>query len=258
MSSLDLPLQPSADQIRRREFATIRRGYDPDQVREYLKAVGGQIERLEEQLRAARAEAASAAHELAAVSQGQTAARQDAYEELAGRMAEVLRTAERQAEDARRNAQEETGRMLAEARAEADRIRTDSQSRAEEVRQEADVATRRSGEEADRLLAQLASRRGALVAELEGMREQLLKMANGLESLGASSETPPRESAPTTDLFADPQFAELWAGPDPVNLELSDIPASLIGIEDPDPMPPPAEPSGETPPPPPPPQQQQP
>ena len=31
---LDLPLLPSAEQIRRREFATVRRGYDPDQVRE--------------------------------------------------------------------------------------------------------------------------------------------------------------------------------------------------------------------------------
>nr|MBA3690827.1 DivIVA domain-containing protein [Actinomycetota bacterium] len=31
---LDLPLLPSADQIRRREFATIRRGYDAEQVRD--------------------------------------------------------------------------------------------------------------------------------------------------------------------------------------------------------------------------------
>ena len=35
-TELDLPLLPSADQIRRREFATIRRGYDPEQVRDYL------------------------------------------------------------------------------------------------------------------------------------------------------------------------------------------------------------------------------
>jgi len=36
-NDLDLPLLPSAEQIRRREFATVRRGYDPDQVREYLR-----------------------------------------------------------------------------------------------------------------------------------------------------------------------------------------------------------------------------
>ena len=33
-TELDLPLLPSAEQIRRREFATIRRGYDPEQVRD--------------------------------------------------------------------------------------------------------------------------------------------------------------------------------------------------------------------------------
>ena len=35
MSDLDLPLLPSAEQIRRRQFATVRRGYDPDQVHDY-------------------------------------------------------------------------------------------------------------------------------------------------------------------------------------------------------------------------------
>ena len=31
-TDIDLPFLPSAAQIRRREFATVRRGYDPDQV----------------------------------------------------------------------------------------------------------------------------------------------------------------------------------------------------------------------------------
>ena len=38
-TELDLPVLASADQIRRREFVTIRRGYDPDQVREFLQRV---------------------------------------------------------------------------------------------------------------------------------------------------------------------------------------------------------------------------
>jgi len=46
MSELDLPLLPNADQIRRRMFATVRRGFDPDQVREYLKQVADQVENL--------------------------------------------------------------------------------------------------------------------------------------------------------------------------------------------------------------------
>ncbi len=38
-SDLDMPLLPSAEQIRRREFATVRRGYDPQQVRAYLTSI---------------------------------------------------------------------------------------------------------------------------------------------------------------------------------------------------------------------------
>src|SRR5436190_7505357 len=53
-NDLDLPLLPSAEQIRRREFATVRRGYDPDQVREYLQGVAGQVETLERELRERR------------------------------------------------------------------------------------------------------------------------------------------------------------------------------------------------------------
>src|SRR4029453_7511742 len=53
-NDLDLPLLPSAEQIRRREFATGRRGYDPDQVREYLQGVAGQVETLERELREQR------------------------------------------------------------------------------------------------------------------------------------------------------------------------------------------------------------
>src|SRR5829696_8786577 len=54
MTDLDLPLLPSAEQIRRREFATIRRGYDPDQVRDYLHQVAAQVETLEREVRDAK------------------------------------------------------------------------------------------------------------------------------------------------------------------------------------------------------------
>ena len=58
MSDLDLPLLPSADQIRRRKFATVRRGYDPDHVDDYLKQVAEQVEALETDLRDERLNAA--------------------------------------------------------------------------------------------------------------------------------------------------------------------------------------------------------
>src|SRR5438105_14687998 len=51
---LDLPLLPSAEQIRRRMFARVRRGFDPDQVRDYLLQIADQIETLEGEVREAR------------------------------------------------------------------------------------------------------------------------------------------------------------------------------------------------------------
>ena len=47
-TDIDLPFLPSAAQIRRREFASVRRGYDPDQVRDYLFQVAEQVETLEQ------------------------------------------------------------------------------------------------------------------------------------------------------------------------------------------------------------------
>jgi DivIVA domain-containing protein len=76
-SDLDLPLLPSAEQIRRREFATVRRGYDPDQVRDYLRQVAEQLESLEGELReaslAAESKAASPSSTLPAVPDAQGA-----------------------------------------------------------------------------------------------------------------------------------------------------------------------------------------
>jgi DivIVA domain-containing protein len=68
-SDLDMPLLPSAEQIRRREFATVRRGYDPQQVRAYLTSIANQVGTLEQELSERRLAAGSAAargeHEVA-------------------------------------------------------------------------------------------------------------------------------------------------------------------------------------------------
>ena len=60
-SDLDMPLLPSAEQIRRREFATVRRGYDPQQVRAYLTSIATQVGTLEHELSQLRLEAGSSA-----------------------------------------------------------------------------------------------------------------------------------------------------------------------------------------------------
>jgi DivIVA domain-containing protein len=174
-TNLDLPVLISAEQIRRREFVTIRRGYDPDQVRAYLGQLADQIELMRILLRDAQAEAETARRTPAQP-------RQDPYQLLGERVASVIREADHVAEtitsEAHRNAEDVTR----EARADADRIRTDAQAKAEEARSRAEHAVRTAREEADRTIAGLSTRRDALVDQIASMQERLIGVARDLES----------------------------------------------------------------------------
>jgi DivIVA domain-containing protein len=173
-TNLDLPVLISADQIRRREFVTIRRGYDPDQVRAYLEQLADQMEVMRSMVNEARSEAVTAVRAAAEP-------RIDPYEQLAARVSNVIREADGAAERIRAEAQTDADQLTGQARAEADRIRTDAQARAEEARERADTAVRVAREEADRTIAGLATRRDALVGQLSSMQERLLGVAHDLE-----------------------------------------------------------------------------
>ncbi len=174
-TNLDLPVLISADQIRRREFVTIRRGYDPDQVRAYLEQLADQMEVMRSMMREARLEAETAVRAAAEP-------RLDPYEQLAARVSNVIREADGAAEKIRTQALSDAEQVTNQARAEADRISTDAQARAEEARERADTAVRLAREEADRTIGGLATRRDALVGQLASMQERLLGVAQDLES----------------------------------------------------------------------------
>jgi DivIVA domain-containing protein len=174
-TNLDLPVLISAHQIRRREFVTIRRGYDPDQVRAYLSQLADQIELMRVLLQEAQHEAQTAIR---------TGAQppEDPYEKLARRVSSVIREADQAAETIRGEAATDAERLTREARAAADRIRTDAKAKAEEARALADRAVRAAREEADRTIAGLSTRRDALVDQLASMQERLIGVARDLES----------------------------------------------------------------------------
>jgi DivIVA domain-containing protein len=173
-TNLDLPVLISPEQIRRREFVTIRRGYDPDQVRDYMEQLANQVQLMQSLLREAcqEAEAAIRANERPRV---------DPYEELARRVSGVIREADAAAEQIRTGALGDAERMTEEARTDADRIRTDAQARAEDARASAEAAVAQARAEADRTIAGLAARRGALVEQLATMQERLIAVAHDLE-----------------------------------------------------------------------------
>jgi DivIVA domain-containing protein len=176
-----LPPPPNAEQIRRREFATVRRGYDPEQVRTYLASVADQIELLEQEVNQLRLEMASArrGEQLPAASPPAPPS-EDPYEALSKRFAGLIETADQEAKKMLEDARSEATRTLNEARIEADRIKVDAQAHAEEGRQEVADLLVRATTEADRVLSTLAERRRSLTTRLEEMRGKLISMAEDL------------------------------------------------------------------------------
>jgi DivIVA domain-containing protein len=180
MPELDIAVLPSAEQIRRREFATVRRGYDPDQVRDYLYAVADQLETLERDVR--DAETSTPERPAPPVpAEARSAAGVDPYETFAKKVAGLLGTADREAGRLVDEAKQESGRIIEEARAEADRINVDAQARAEEARAEGERMLEAARAEAERALSGLAGRRQTLMDQLQTMQTRLLSAAKDLD-----------------------------------------------------------------------------
>jgi DivIVA domain-containing protein len=257
-TELDLPVLMAAEQIRRREFVTIRRGYDPDQVRDYLDQIADQVDLMASMIREARLDAENAIRAGASP-------KTDPYEQLARRVASVIREADDVAERTRSEASRDAERALEQARADADRIRLDAQTHAEQARDEAERSVTEAREQASRTIAGLATRREALVGQLSQMQERLIGVARDLEDAivmpeiagdsptggGALAQAGTAEEAsvfqivdvrtgdepssswagaPTVasdDVFAgldDPSYEELWDGTESIHLEMPDIP----------------------------------
>jgi DivIVA domain-containing protein len=261
-SDLDMPLLPSAEQIRRREFATVRRGYDPQQVRSYLTSIAKQVGTLEQELSQLRLEVGSAAARgrtdepstasppapaapgpaLAAKEQG------DPYDALSKRFATLIEMADQEAERILENARSESEDTLTKARSEADRIRVDAQANAEEARQEGTDLLERARIESDRMLVGLAERRHGLVAQLEEMRTKLLAVADDLvvpiaeaaqaededadllaHAADAESATEDGEdAADASEAPLDPRYEVLWVQKDE-SVQIPDL--SSIDLE---------------------------
>lgn len=230
-TDIDVPFLPSAAQIRRREFASVRRGYDPDQVRDYLAQVAEQVEMLEQEAREAKLQPGTQPRAEASDREVAAPPSEDPYERLAKRLTTLLATADKEAEGILAEARADAARMIDEARSEADRIRVDAQARAEEARQQGNELLERAKQEADRVLLGLSERRETLVQHLQDMQTRLVGVAKELEvaiedpvvaptAEPAKAEKP--ASGPVAGAIAEPAEA---ATPD------DDAPDGLDGLE---------------------------
>lgn len=217
MATWESGLTPSAaaGSFDRPTFATVRRGYDPAQVLEYVTRLTDHLDALATEVRRLKAELG----QRAVAPEEQAPTGEDQYEGVGARVADLMRTFDRDVERLHEDAEAEAGRIVAEARSEADRIqqeaersrgeaaaevervqaearteadriRLDAQSKAEDVRLQAAEALREAQKESDKVLSSLASRRQALLGELRAIRDRMLGTTRDLEATieGASAE----------------------------------------------------------------------
>jgi DivIVA domain-containing protein len=218
-TEIDLVTRRDPKQIRGRRFARVRKGYDPDQVRDFLDEVATWMERLESDLLSAQDEAEANARRSAP----------DPYQQMGSQLAELMRGAEEHAAKARQDADEEAAKQLAEAKRRAEEIRSDAQAQAKrlrteaqedaerfrreaheegtQIRAEAHAALERARAEAEATLAGLTGERERLLSEVRGARQRLSAALTRLDevldeadSLGPEDEAQqePPSSAPVS------------------------------------------------------------
>jgi cell division initiation protein len=215
-AEIDLPILPSAAQIRRREFASVRRGYDPDQVRDYLAKVAEQVDNLEQELRDSKLQPANDPSDRQQARPSDPSSSGDPYERLAKRLTTLLATADKEAEGILGEARSDAARMVDEARSEADRIRVDAQARAEEARQQGNELLERAKQEADRVVLGLSERRETLVQHLQDMQTRLVGVARELEVAIEDPEGPERSRSAEAET---PTGVEAAASPAPATAD---------------------------------------
>jgi DivIVA domain-containing protein len=156
------------------DFTLVRRGYDPDEVRDHLARLAVRIEAMEQQLR-------DATGQLIAVRRsGEDAwrsayrsAKDDLYGRFAARLTDVLRSADQMADETRREADETSKTTLDAARIEAERTLTEAREHAAVMRRGAEEARDRAETERETILLDLESRRGEIVREIRVAADRL-------------------------------------------------------------------------------------
>src|SRR6266581_2704893 len=271
---MDISARRTPQSVRKRRFAVVRRGFDPDQVQSFLDQVAGWIEQLESELHTAQEELDAAAR--------RADRPVDPYNQLGARVAELMRTAETQAERIQREAEDEATRKLDDLQTEVDRIRNESRSGAERLlreaeqeaaplqaeatqtleraRTEAAQTLERARAEANSVLASLTGQRDMLVTELRATRRRLSELVGTIDATVDATPAFPL-SGPggrTFDPWADPpaapqppepvHVAEPVQQPEPMHVaepaeaSAAEAPDHFDPFEGPDPFaPPPAE-----------------
>jgi hypothetical protein len=106
----------------------------------------------------------------------------EAYRQAAGRMADVLRAADQQAEKIHRESEEEATRRVADAIQQAEQIGHQADADAYRMRQEAEKSMSLAQTEVERVLGGLAARREAMIADMMVIKDRVSALFGQIES----------------------------------------------------------------------------
>ena len=176
---MDDKLPISGQTIREDSFDTAVRGYNRQQVLEYMSRSSQLLASLEQNLAVARADAqrARADAERAQAEVEQLRAQQieakPVHEEVSGRLSQILRLAAEEADQDRANANAEIAKLRAESQAEAQRMVNEARAEAErELAEARDTAERELTEARNTAERELAEAQATAEEELQAAQDE--------------------------------------------------------------------------------------
>lgn len=202
-------------------FKTARRGFDQQQVLEYVKRLADRVQTVENMERHLRSEAEQAQlqrdaairerdavvdqrdallHERDAALRDRMSAEAATYEQVSGRVTELLMSLDREVETVREETRAEADRILADARIEAERVRREGV----EARTAAMEAARRIREDSERSLADLTSQRDDMFEALRRTCREFLDVVGALSASIAAGDHEGNDEVVIPDLMPEP------------------------------------------------------
>lgn len=174
---LNLALSTTPERIRETKFKTVKRGYDPDQVLEYLTKIADRVQALESQVSdlGSRLEKANQERDEALAA---TAAAPDSYEQVTSRVADLMVGLDRDVARLRTEAETDAERIREEARAEAQR----NQSEAEQMNSLAHQTLADAEKEAGLAISRMVARQESVREELRAASNRVLQVIADLEA----------------------------------------------------------------------------
>jgi DivIVA domain-containing protein len=219
------------------EFPLKVRGYDPDEVDDFLERMAVGVGQLQERLEQLAERAATAERKAAELEQRDrrpgTTERPTAAEETE-QLTRTLVMAQRFVDQATREAEEEAERVVREAKAEAARLRTEADIELRRIRTESHTQLAEEVRELERNRDALRGDVEALVAHADAQRDRLRSSLADFERLIDNPEGIRAQGAPDSSGAALPEFARDPVRPDKaVSEPVEAAPAERDDVDEP-------------------------